>query len=254
MELAQQNEITRLAVRAAQLMLAWGAESELVEDVGQRLGVALGVESVELSISSTSLVLTTLYKQRCVTTTRRLRDHGLNMDMVCEVQRVCVMAEKGLLDLDQVGRKLRQLKPKTWNRWLVVAIIGPSCGSFAYLFGADDTAVMLTVLAACLGMVVRQQLAKGHFNLLINWAATAFVTTLVARLAAMVWPTPDADVAMAAAVLMLVPGFPLLNAIADMVKGHYNVGLARWGQATLMTASAAIGITLAMQLTGMGWI
>ncbi|USD37940.1 threonine/serine exporter family protein [Ferrimonas sp. SCSIO 43195] len=254
MEIAQQNEVTRLAVRAAQLMLAWGAESELVEDIGQRLGIALGAESVELSISSNSLVMTTLFRQRCVTTTRRLRDHGLNMAMVCEVQRICVMAEKGLLDIEQVGSKLRNLTPWSWNPWLVVAIIGPSCGSFAHLFGADDTAVLLTVLASCIGMVVRQQLAKRHFNLLINWASTAFVTTLVARLAAMVWPTPDAEVAMAAAVLMLVPGFPLLNAISDMVKGHYNVGLARWGQATLMTASAAIGITLAMQLTGMGWL
>lgn len=36
--------------------------------------------------------------------------------------------------------------------------------------------------------------------------------------------TPQA--AMAAGVLMLVPGFPMINAISDMVKGHMNVGIS----------------------------
>ncbi len=55
---------------------------------------------------------------------------------------------------------------------------------------------------------------------------------------------------MAASVLMLVPGFPMINSISDMVKGHMNVGISRWGQATLMTVSSVIGITIAMQLGG----
>ena len=35
-----------------------------------------------------------------------------------------------------------------------------------------------------------------------------------------------------------------------MVKGYFNMGLARWGTATLLTISAAIGIILAMSVTG----
>ena len=53
---------------------------------------------------------------------------------------------------------------------------------------------------------------------------------------------------------LLVPGFPLINAVSDMVKGYFNMGLARWGTATLLTISAAIGIILAMSVTGIwGW-
>ena len=77
MELSEQHGITRIAVTGAQLMLAWGADSEMVEDVGQRFGQALGADSVELSISSNSLVLSTRHGDRCVTTTRRIRDHGI---------------------------------------------------------------------------------------------------------------------------------------------------------------------------------
>ncbi len=254
MDVHTQNEITRVAVRAAQQMLAWGAESELVEDVGQRMGRAFGVDSVELSISANALVMTTLYQGRCVTTTRRLREHGLNMHMVCEVQRICVQAEKGIVDLTLAARRLSRLTPWTWNRWAVVAIIGPSCAAFAHFFGADMMGCLITTLASSIGMAVRQSLAHRHYNVLVNWAVTAFVTTLLTRLGGLFDWTQTPEIATAACVLMLVPGFPMINAVADMVKGHYNVGMARWGQATLMTISAAIGITLAMQLTGLGWL
>ena len=60
--------------------------------------------------------------------------------------------------------------------------------------------------------------------------------------------------AMAACVLLLVPGFPLINAMLDVVKGYYNMGLARWLTATMLTLSATTGIVLAMKLTGVwGW-
>ena len=99
-------------------------------------------------------------------------------------------------------------------------------------------------------MMVRLFLASRHFNLLVNFSITAFIITVVAQ-AGYMWPiTHTPQVAMAASVLMLVPGFPLINAISDMVKGHMNVGISRWGHATLLTLASVIGITIAMQLGG----
>ncbi|MGL5762678.1 MAG: threonine/serine exporter family protein, partial [Plesiomonas shigelloides] len=59
---------------------------------------------------------------------------------------------------------------------------------------------------------------------------------------------------MASSVLLLVPGFPLINALSDMVKGHVNMGLARWTMATLLTFATCAGIVLAMALWDVrGW-
>ncbi|UJF22986.1 threonine/serine exporter family protein [Shewanella sp. OMA3-2] len=55
-----QNDITRLVVRSAQLLLAYGAVSDLIEELSQRLGKALGLVSVELTILSNALVFTSL--------------------------------------------------------------------------------------------------------------------------------------------------------------------------------------------------
>ena len=53
---------------------------------------------------------------------------------------------------------------------------------------------------------------------------------------------------MAASVLLLIPGFPLINGLSDMVKGYVNTGLARWTIAMLLIMSSSVGIVLALIL------
>ncbi|MCC4831341.1 threonine/serine exporter family protein [Shewanella sp. 10N.7] len=245
-----QNDITRLVVRSAQLLLAYGAESDLVEEISQRLGKALGLASIELSISSNSLVLTSLVHGRCITTTRRIREHGINMMIVCEVQRICLLAEKGIYGAKQVKRRLEKIEPRSYPAKYVIGMIGLSCASFCHLFGGDVASCIITFIASAVGMSVRLSLVKKHFNLLIIFSITAFITTLIAQIGYVIDITDTPKTAMAASVLMLVPGFPLINAISDMVKGHMNVGISRWGHATLLTLSTVIGITLSMALGG----
>ncbi|ELC9583850.1 threonine/serine exporter family protein, partial [Vibrio vulnificus] len=61
-------------------------------------------------------------------------------------------------------------------------------------------------------------------------------------------------VVMASSVLMLVPGFPLINSVADMLKGHINMGIARFVMASLLTLATSLGIVAAMSVTGIwGW-
>lgn len=245
-----QNDVTRLVVRSAQLLLAYGAESDLVEELSQRLGKALGLASVELSISSNALVLTSLVHGRCITTTRRIRAHGINMMVVCELQRLCLLAEKGIYGPNEVRRRLARIQPKTYPAKVVIPVIGFSCASFCHLLGGDIMACLVTFIASSIGMSVRLFLAKRHFNLLVNFSITAFITNVVAQLGYIYSVSDTPQIALAASVLMLVPGFPLINAISDMVKGHINVGISRWGNASLLTLASVIGITIAMQLGG----
>ncbi|MDO6527756.1 threonine/serine exporter family protein [Motilimonas sp. 1_MG-2023] len=251
----QQTEITRIAIKAGQLLQQHGAESRLIEQTTTRLGVALGAQSIELAVSADALVLTSLFEGRCITTTRKVHDRGINMQMVCDVQRICVMAEKQLLRAADVNKKLDKLKPMKYNRWLVVLMIGLSCASFSHLFGGDWWAFAVTFVASATAMFVRQELAHRHHNPFINFAVTAFIATLISSFGVIYQLGNRPDLAMAACVLLLVPGFPLINAVSDMVKGHINMGIARWTAATLLTFSVAAGIFAAMGVTNvMGWL
>ena len=114
--------------------------------------------------------------------------------------------------------------------------------------------LILTFLASAGGMIVRQEIGHRHFNPLLNFAATAFVTTLISAQAEIYQIGNLPTVAMASSVLMLVPGFPLINSVADMLKGHINMGIARFVMASLLTLATCLGIVAAMSVTGIwGW-
>ncbi|HHF0432444.1 TPA: threonine/serine exporter ThrE family protein [Haemophilus influenzae] len=137
MEHEYQRAVTRVCVQTALLLLQHGAESTVVVQMAQRLGVALGVESVECALTANAVVLTTLSDNHCITTARKNTDKGINMQMVTDVQRIVIAVEHHLYELEIAQRKLDQLKPLKYNRWLVVFMIGLSCAAFAHLSGGD---------------------------------------------------------------------------------------------------------------------
>ncbi|WP_068711889.1 threonine/serine exporter family protein [Vibrio tritonius] len=252
--ISKQRAVSRLIAQAGQMLLAHGAESTLVGDIMRRMGFACGMREVEVSLSASSLVVTTVYDDHCITTTRSCPDKGLNMRVVTQVQRICIMMERNLLDHSMAQHKLDTISPKRYNRWIVILMIGLSCASFSRLAGGDWAVFAMTFIASAVGMGARQEMASRHFNPLLNFAATAFVTSLISTQAINYHIGNTPTLVMASSVLMLVPGFPLINAVADMLKGYVNMGIARFTFASLLTLSICLGIIAAMRITGIwGW-
>lgn len=248
MEHNHQRAITRICVQVALLLLQHGAESTVVVQMAQRLGIALGVESVECALTANAIVLTTLSDHHCITTSRKNSDKGINMQMVTDVQRIVIAVEHKLYDLELAQRKLDKLKPLKYHPALVVGMIGLSCASFAHLSGGDNVICLITFFASAVGMFVRQLLAKQHYNPLIVFAITAFVASLISGLSLKYHWGNDPQIALASSVLLLVPGFPLINSLADILKGYVNMGIGRWTIATVLTFGACLGIVFALSI------
>lgn len=246
MEQEHQRAVTRACVQVALLLLQHGAESTVVVQMAQRLGVALGVESVECALTANAIVLTTLSDEHCITTTRKNSDKGINMQMVTDVQRIVIAVEHKLYDLEMAQQKLNRLKPLKYPPILVVGMIGLSCASFAHLSGGDWVICVITFFASAVGMFVRQALSKRHYNPLIVFAMTSFVASLISGLSLKYQWGNDPQVALASSVLLLVPGFPLINSLADILKGYINMGIGRWTIATILTFGACLGIVFAL--------
>lgn len=250
----EQSKITRAIIRAATLMLEFGAESRLVEQTAQRMGTALGVRSVEISLIPSAIVLTTLTSNQSVTTTRRAHHKPINMSIVYDVQKICIDLEKNPYSVETVIQQLKDIQPNYYNRWLIVVMVGLACASFAYLRGADWTAFAITLLASSIGMFIRQELAKRQFILIITFGITAFFVTLIASLSYINNISATPSIALSSSVLLLVPGFPFVNSFLDAMKGYLSMGWGRWMQASLLTLATSMGIIFAMSILNIkGW-
>lgn len=254
-DVVTQREVTRLCIQCGLFLLQHGAESALIDELSTRLGLALGVDCVESSISANAIVLTTIKDDQCLTSTRKNIDRGINMHVVTEVQHIVILAEHKLIDRQAVKKRFNQIKPLRYPRWLVVTMVGLSCACFCKLNNGGWDGALVTFIASAVAMYVRQVFTQRHLHPQINFFLTAFVATTVSGLLLALPPfTHTSTVAMAASVLLLVPGFPLINAVADMFKGHINTGLARWAMASLLTLATCIGIVMALSLWGLrGW-
>lgn len=251
----QQAVITRVIARAGQLLQAYNAESRIIEQTTERLGIAFGLDSVEIALTSKAIILTSRFNEHCVTTTRTMKAHGIDMGIVCEVQRICILAEKKIYDLDQVKQRLDNLHVTKYNSLVIAFFVALSCACFSHLFGGDSIIFICTWLTSFIAMRIRQWLTQLHHNLLTVFFITAFTATFVGSFASGLNWGNNPELIMITSVLQLVPGFPLINAVSDMVKGHVTIGMARWMTATLLTLASTLGIVLAVQLAQFGgWL
>jgi uncharacterized membrane protein YjjP (DUF1212 family) len=118
------------------------------------------------------------------------------------------------------------------------------------LLGVDWWGVGPIFAASALGQAVRRRLALGKVNVFISTTVVSFLGSALCGLGARWAGSQTVPVAMAAAVLLLVPGVPALNAQYDILEGHPTLGSARaiWVVVILLFITA--GVRLALGLLG----
>lgn len=245
-------DIVDLSLWAGQLLMHHGAESQRIEETIHRMGTALGCDWMDVFVSANDIAVTTISGDDFRTKIRRVVGLHVNMTAVSAVSRLSTRVVNGERDRFEVRTELERISQTTshYPRWLVIVMVGLACASFSQLFGGGWITFGVTYLAAGVALMVRQELAKRHFNALLVVTATAFVSGLLTSTAALFQWSNQPDIAQVSAVLLLVPGVPLINAAEDVITGHTVVGLARGFIGALISLAIALGLLLAIGLIG----
>ena len=145
-----------------------------------------------------------------------------------------------------------------WSRPALMVAAGAACAAFALLnyFPAEGAAAV-AVAAAC-GQLVRMILASRHLNQLGVVAVAAATSCLVFYLLNWALPLthlPDDARAFAAgyiaAVLYLIPGFPLFSSMLDLSRFDITAGLTRLCYAMAVITAATMSVALVSAMTGL---
>ena len=145
-----------------------------------------------------------------------------------------------------------------WSRPVLMVAAGAACAAFALLnyFPAEGAAAV-AVAAAC-GQLGRMILASRHLNQLGVVAVAAATSCLVFYLLNWALPLthlPDDARAFAAgyiaAVLYLIPGFPLFSSMLDLSRFDITAGLTRLCYAMAVITAATMSVALVSAMTGL---
>ncbi len=241
------TEVLDLALQAGLLVHLSGGDTARAASTMHRSALALGAVRADTVVSSLNIGLTIERGTERETAFRRAPHVGANFTNLSDIERCLEALEDGQLSADAFREGLAAIarhKPH-YPRWLMAILIGVSCGAFAALFGGDAGAVLITTLGAGLGVAVRFVLLARGFKPVLFAIAASFVALLVVGLLQRFTATPDA--ALAASVLFLIPGVPLINGASDMLVANYLNGMVRLTMSAMIVLGIAIGVSVALR-------
>lgn len=212
--------------------------------------------NVELAIFQHSIILTLTNKDdsmQRITLMRKNKPLLINFSFVAEISALSWDCFDKNLSFDEVKEGFEEIiQKKRLSRWIVLVLVGFANASFCGLFQGDTTAIGLVFLGTLAGFYARQELIARHLNHFMIFGISAFIASLISGLG-YVFPgiTATPEVAVAASVLYLVPGVPMINSALDIINGHILTGGARLINAFSLIACISLGMYLTMVILGL---
>jgi uncharacterized membrane protein YjjP (DUF1212 family) len=250
LDYATLRDVIDLALWAGQMLLQSGAESQQVEETVHRLGTGLGCDWLDIFVSPNALVITAISSSEFRTKVRRVMNVGVNLMVVVEVSALVDRVQAGELNRQELRTELERVScaPLGYSRWMVAFMVGAGCASFSRLFGGDWAIFGITFLAAGFAMLLRQELQKHLVNPFLIVVITAFAASTIAGIAPLFQLGNQPQLTLVSAVLLLIPGVPLIHSVQDLMKGYPMTGIARGVNAVVIATCIALGLLLAMSL------
>ncbi|WNG48809.1 threonine/serine exporter family protein [Archangium minus] len=247
------GEVLAVALRAGQIMLENGANMARVEETVTRFGTALGAERLDVFATPTGIVTTAIAQELHRTRIVRVLKTGIDLNRVAAVNSLAERASSGELNRAQLRDALEQIAraPRRFGDVLTVLAVGMGCACFALLFGGNAIDAGVAGVASSAGQALREWLGRLQMGRL---AMTFLVTLLAAGLGlvgARVLGTPEPGLALAASVLLLVPGVLMVSSVADLFRGDTLSGLSRATSAVLVVAVVGAGLYVVLLVSGL---
>lgn len=228
---------------AAQMIMESGGETFRAEETVCRMGKGFGLQQVEsFAVPSGLFISFRTAEGRLETSVKRAHPGQTDLTKVDQVNQISRLAAAGRLAPEEALRRLKALDAvrKTPAGWGALGAAAVCAAGFCLLFqGGWRETLMASGLAVLVqGIRLFSVRIHGHgiFSNILGGLLTAFLPALAAG-----WiPGLMTETVVAGALMPLVPGVAMANAVQDGLRGDTFSGLSHGAQA-LMTACLIAG-------------
>ena len=232
---------------AGKIIMENGGETYRAEETINRMGSGFGLEQVDSFAVPSGLFSSYRSKDGDpVTSVRRVRREGRNLTRVDEVNRVSRLVSAGKLDCGAALSQLREIECRPGSfagMWCLPAAFLCAAG-FTLLFGGNLPSIAAAGLVAALVQLMESALARFRTRGLAASILGGLLTALLPLLLALVFPVLETELIIAGAVMPLVPGLAMTNAVQDTMRGDMVSGISHGTQAALTACLIAGGALL----------
>ena len=240
---------SRVVLRLGQILLAAGAGSYRVKASMRTCAEAVGIEKHHAQVTFTEVVATAYANGTFRTELAEQRLLGVNADRIDRITNYLATIEGTQVLVEDVDKALDEIeRVKPLYGWLANALAsGLACAAFAFLNAGGWVECSVVAIAAFIGQFLRRQMLKRHMNHFGVWmvcggvAASVYILCVyLAQKYMGIEPTHQAG--FISALLFLVPGFPLVTGIIDLVRHDFAGGIQRIVYVAMLVVSAGVAV------------
>ncbi len=236
------GQVARVARLAGQMMLSNGGETYRAEETVRHIGRAFGYES-EVIAFPTGLMLSVGGEKSLIGRVDRRQVDFSKIDRVNAISRELAT---GARSLDEAERELTALAARPPMGWLRQSLIAAGSSSmFALMFSGSPFDLAAAGACAFLAQAVTGRLNDEAGLPLISLVG-GFTTALMALILTAAFHLGDVSRIIISAMMPLLPGLAITNAIRDAMRGDLVSGMARAGEALIRAVVLAAGAGLSI--------
>lgn len=236
---------------AGKIIMENGGETYRAEETVTRMGQGFGLEEVEsFAVPSGLFISCRGADGNPVTSVKRVRRTDRNLTRVDEANRVSRQVFAGEMSCDQALLRLREIEamPGAFRGWWSLPAAFLCAAGFTALFGGAWLSIAAAGITAALVQGMEMILARFRNRGLAGSVLGGMMTALLPSLLALLIPALQSELVIAGAVMPLVPGLAMTNAVQDTMRGDMLSGLSHGAQAILTAFLIAGGGLLALAL------
>ncbi len=226
-----------------------GGETFRVEETVTHMGHGFGLREVEsFAVPSGLFISYRLSDGTVESSVKRVYKNGTNLDLVDRVNQISRRTEQEGLSSDEVMKELETIRRDKTNPALLVLGAAVCSAGFTLMFGGDWCDMLVSFLLAGLIQLISFLPEKINMRSVLMVLPESMLTALVPMLLQLCLSRLRTDAIIAGALMPLLPGLMMTNAIQDTMRGDMVSGLSHGSQALLTAALVAGGALIAETL------
>lgn len=236
---------------AGRIILENGGETYRAEDTIFRMARAMGLREPDaFGVPSGLFISFTDEQGERRTSVCRMHAHDTDLSRVDAVNQLSRQLSEGAITGDELLQKLTELsRPASYSRWHAPLTAALTALGFALMFEGSLWEMLISAVCAALTQMLPWFWRWEHDSM-VKLVLGSAISTLLPMLFHQLTGLGLVDAMVAGALMPLVPGLSMTNAVLDVVRGDMVSGTAHGARALLTAALVAGGALIGAAIFG----
>ncbi|ACL75872.1 threonine/serine exporter family protein [Ruminiclostridium cellulolyticum] len=243
------RKVAEIAISAGEILLSNGAEAYRVEETIAKVCNSYGLTGECISNLTGIFISITGPEGELVTSIKRIRQRRVDLYRVELVNSFSRKLMENPVSYEEAIRILKDINNAP-SFSLGIRLMAASMTSFIYtLFFKGTVPDAIVALMISLGIYfILQKIDEVGFFQFLQFFLSGFLIGALSITVQYILPFIHKDNVITGAIIVLLPGVSLTNAIKDILYGDYVSGLAQFGETVLIIIAMSAGIVTALSL------